>query len=191
MLPCFTDRKFNPQSATLLCALNPLSSSTTLCSPPPTINFGSKTAFVRCSQSCDARDKRGMHIAYNPDLPAHTVGGHSWSVIAWSSCPTSSALLTLGVMWKNAVQSSVAGRKPRHPKVSCSAWLPVGNASMRQPISSSSSPSTNSTGTESAGGFTAARGRFTGPNRMRSPFSKLPASTVGMRSKSKGDSFPA
>ena len=34
-------------------------------------------------------------------------------------------------MWKNAVQSSVAGRTPRHHKVSCSAWLPDGNASMQ------------------------------------------------------------
>ena len=95
----------------------------------------------------------------------HIVGGYSWSVIPWSSCPTSSVLLALGVMRNNAVQFSVAGRMARHHKVSCSASLPVGNASMRQPISSSSSPSTISTSTVSAGGFTAARGCFTSPNR--------------------------
>ena len=72
-----------------------------------------------------------MHNACNPELAAHTVGGYSWSVIAWSSCLTSSALLALGAMWKNALQSSVASRTPRHHKFSCSAWLPVGNASMR------------------------------------------------------------
>ena len=47
-------------------------SSTTLCSPPPTINFRSKTAFVRCSQRFDARNRRKMHTACNTDLVAHT-----------------------------------------------------------------------------------------------------------------------
>ena len=79
----------------------------------------------------------------------HIVGGYSWSV-----------------MRNNAVQFSVAGRMARHHKVSCSASLPVGNGSMRQPISSSSSPSTISTSTVSAGGFTAACGCFTSPNRI-------------------------
>ena len=77
MLPCFTDRKFNPQSASLLCALNPLSSSTPLCSPQPTINFWSKTALVWCSQRFDTRKRRKMHIAYNPELAHHTTLAHA------------------------------------------------------------------------------------------------------------------
>ena len=39
-----TDRKFKPQSTPTQYGLNPPSSSTTLCSPQPTINFSSKTA---------------------------------------------------------------------------------------------------------------------------------------------------
>jgi len=66
------DRKFKPQSASALYALNPLSLSTTLCSPQPTIYFSSKTAFVRCSQRFDTRNKRKMHTDCNPDLAAHT-----------------------------------------------------------------------------------------------------------------------
>ena len=45
---------------------------TTNCSPPPTIAFGSTTAFVRRSQRLDARNKRKMHNAYNPELADHT-----------------------------------------------------------------------------------------------------------------------
>ena len=52
--------------------LNPLFSSTTLCLPPPTVNIWSKTDFVWCSQRFDARNKRRMHTAYNPDLAHHT-----------------------------------------------------------------------------------------------------------------------
>ena len=53
-------------------ALNPLSSSTTLCSPQPTINFRSKTAFVWCSRRFDTRNKRKMHCAYKTELFYHT-----------------------------------------------------------------------------------------------------------------------
>ena len=66
------DRKFKPQSACQHYALNPLSSSTFLCSPQPSIYFSSKTAFVWCSQRFDARNKWQMHTAYNPELAAHT-----------------------------------------------------------------------------------------------------------------------
>ena len=52
--------------------MNPLSSSTTLCSPPPTISFRAKTDFVWCSQRFDARHRRKMHTAYNTDLAHHT-----------------------------------------------------------------------------------------------------------------------
>ncbi len=52
--------------------MNPRLSSHTLRSPQPTLNFRSKTAFVRCSQQFDARKKRRIHIACNPDLEAHT-----------------------------------------------------------------------------------------------------------------------
>ena len=58
-----TDRKFKPQATSPLFALHPLSSSTTLCSPPPTINFKPKTALVWCSQRFDARKKWLMHTA--------------------------------------------------------------------------------------------------------------------------------
>ena len=68
----FTDRKFKPQSASAENSLNPLSSSTPLCSPQPTINFESKTAFVRCSQRFDTRNRREMHIAYITDFAHHT-----------------------------------------------------------------------------------------------------------------------
>ena len=67
-----TDRKFKPQSSSIVYILNPPSSKTTLCSHPPTINFTAKTAFVRCSQRCDARNRRKIHIAYNLDLEDHT-----------------------------------------------------------------------------------------------------------------------
>ncbi len=67
-----TDRKFKPQSASAEHTLNPLSSSTTLCSPQPTINFRSKTAFVWLSQRFDPRNKRRMHTGYNPELADHT-----------------------------------------------------------------------------------------------------------------------
>ena len=67
-----TDRKFNPQSASAQHSLNPLSSSTPLCSPQPTINFWSKTALVWCSQRFDTRNRRKMHNACNPDLADHT-----------------------------------------------------------------------------------------------------------------------
>ncbi len=53
-------------------ALIPLLSCTPLCSPQPTINFRSKTAFVWLSQKFDPRNKRRMHTAYNPDLAHHT-----------------------------------------------------------------------------------------------------------------------
>ena len=52
--------------------LNPLSSSTTLCSPPPSINFWSKTAFVWCSQRFDTRNEQRLHTAYITALPDHT-----------------------------------------------------------------------------------------------------------------------
>ena len=52
--------------------MNPLSSSTTLCKPQPTINFSSKTAFVWCSQSFATRNRRKLHTACNTDLAAHT-----------------------------------------------------------------------------------------------------------------------
>ena len=61
-----TDRKFKPQSTSAEYALNPLSSSTTLCSPPPTFDFSSKTASVRCSQRFDTRnnmDDRRFHAS--------------------------------------------------------------------------------------------------------------------------------
>ena len=67
-----TDRKFKPQLTSTQYTLNPLSSSTTLCSPPPTINFRPQTAFVCCSQRFDARNKRRMHTTYNPELADHT-----------------------------------------------------------------------------------------------------------------------
>ena len=52
--------------------MNRLSSSTTLCSPQPPINFRSETAFVWLSQRFDARNKRKIHYDYNPELAAHT-----------------------------------------------------------------------------------------------------------------------
>ena len=52
--------------------MNPCLSSHTLRSPQPTLNFRSKTAFVRCSQNFDARNKRKMHTACNTDSAAHT-----------------------------------------------------------------------------------------------------------------------
>ena len=67
-----TDRKFNPQYMGAAYALTPLSSTTRLCSPPPTINFWSKTALVWCSQKFDTRNRRKMHNACNPDLADHT-----------------------------------------------------------------------------------------------------------------------
>ena len=67
-----TDRKFNPQSTPTQYAQYPHLSSTTLCYPKPTMNFRSKTAFVRCSQRFDTRNRRKIHIAYNPDLAAQT-----------------------------------------------------------------------------------------------------------------------
>ena len=67
-----TDRKFNPQATSTQYTLNPRLSSTTLCLPQPTINFRSKTAFVWCSQRFDARNRRKLHTAYNPDLAHHT-----------------------------------------------------------------------------------------------------------------------
>ncbi len=67
-----TDRKFKPQSTSTKYALNPLLSSTTLCSPQPTMNFSSKTAFVWCSQRFDTRNKWQMHNACNTDLADHT-----------------------------------------------------------------------------------------------------------------------
>ena len=67
-----TDRKSHPQSPPSQYALHPHLSSTTLCYPKPTINFRSKTDFVWCSQRFDARNKRKMHNACNPDLAAHT-----------------------------------------------------------------------------------------------------------------------
>ena len=53
-------------------APSPRLSSTTLCLPPRTINFWSKTAFVWCSQKFDARTKREVHIAYITDFAHHT-----------------------------------------------------------------------------------------------------------------------
>ena len=61
-----------PQSTPAQYAINPLSSSITLCSLPPTINFRSMTTFVRLLASFDMRNKWGKHIAYNPDLAVHT-----------------------------------------------------------------------------------------------------------------------
>ena len=66
-----TDRKFKLQSTPTQYTLKPPSSTTTLCSPPPTINFRSKAAIVWCSQRFDARNKRRMHTACNPDLADH------------------------------------------------------------------------------------------------------------------------
>ena len=40
------DRKFKPQFTPKWYALHPLSSSTTLCSTQPTINYSTKTAFL-------------------------------------------------------------------------------------------------------------------------------------------------
>ena len=65
------DGSFKPQSTSTQYALNPLSSSTPVCSPQPTINFRSKTAFVWLSQRFDPRNKRRMHTAYNPELADH------------------------------------------------------------------------------------------------------------------------
>ena len=67
-----TDRKFKRHSSSTGYILNPPSSKTTLCSHPPTIYFRAETAFVRCSQRCDARNRRKMHTAYNLDLEDHT-----------------------------------------------------------------------------------------------------------------------
>ena len=52
--------------------MNPRLSSHTLRSPQPTLNFRSKTAFIRCSKNFDARNKRKIHTAYNPELAADT-----------------------------------------------------------------------------------------------------------------------
>ena len=52
--------------------MNPRLSSHTLRSPQPTLNFRSKTAFIRCSKNFDARNKRKMHTAYKPDLAHHS-----------------------------------------------------------------------------------------------------------------------
>ena len=67
------DRKFKPQSACQHYALNPLSSSTFLCSPQPSIYFSSKTAFVWYSQRFDTRNRREMHSAYNTELAHHSL----------------------------------------------------------------------------------------------------------------------
>ena len=67
-----TDRKFKLQSTPTQYTLNPPSSTTPLCSPPPTINCRSKTAFVWCSQRFDARHRRKLHTACKPALAAHT-----------------------------------------------------------------------------------------------------------------------
>ena len=67
-----TDRKFKPRSTSAEYTQNPPSSSTPLCSPPQTINFTTKTAFVWCSRRFHTRNKRRMHTAYNPELAAHT-----------------------------------------------------------------------------------------------------------------------
>ena len=67
------DKKFKPQSACQHYALNPLSSSTFLCSPQPSIYFSSKTAFVWCSQRFDARNRRKIHTAYNTELAHHSL----------------------------------------------------------------------------------------------------------------------
>ena len=66
------DRKFKPKSTSTEYTLKPPSLTTTLCSPQPTINFRSKTAFVWCSQRFDTRNRRKLHTACNPDLANHT-----------------------------------------------------------------------------------------------------------------------
>ena len=43
-----------------------------LCAKPHRINFRSKTAFVWYSQRFDARNRRKLHNAYNPDLADYT-----------------------------------------------------------------------------------------------------------------------
>ena len=86
---------------------------------------------------CAPTDHARLQIcSANINMFLHNLSGspHRRRIVMIRDCmvqlPTSSALLALGVMWKNAVQSSVAGRTPRHHKVSCSASLPVGKASM-------------------------------------------------------------
>ena len=68
----FTNRKCKAQSMWTQYALNPLSSSTRLCEPQPTVNFGSNTAFDWWSQIFEPRINGKMHIAYNLGLAGHT-----------------------------------------------------------------------------------------------------------------------
>ena len=66
------DRKFKLKSTSTEYTLKPPSLTTTLCSPQPTINFRSKTAFVWCSQRFDTRNRRKLHTACHPNLANHT-----------------------------------------------------------------------------------------------------------------------
>ncbi len=68
-----TDRKYKLQSTPTQYTLKPPSSTTPLCSPPPTINFRSKTTYVRCLRRFDTRNRRKLHTAYNPELAHHTI----------------------------------------------------------------------------------------------------------------------
>ena len=66
------DRKFKLKSTSTEYTLKPPSLTTTLCSPQPTINFRSKTAFVWCSQRFDTRNNRlgiDTRIVPQPIMP--------------------------------------------------------------------------------------------------------------------------
>ena len=52
--------------------LNLRLSTTNVVQPKPTINFRPKTAFVRCSQRFETRNRRKMHTAYNTALADRT-----------------------------------------------------------------------------------------------------------------------
>ena len=52
--------------------LNLRLSTTNVVQPKPTINFRPKTAFVRCSQRFEMRNRRKMHTAYNTALADRT-----------------------------------------------------------------------------------------------------------------------
>lgn len=64
-------------------ALHPLFSSTTLCSPPPTINFRLKIAFVWCSERFYMRNKWLMHNALQSGFGRLYPSPHHLS--AWST----------------------------------------------------------------------------------------------------------
>ena len=127
-------------------APSPRLSSTTLCLPPRTINFWSKTAFVWCSQKFDARTKREVHIAYITDFahnttlaPApdphklHPPASHEKPVHAAPAPPPHRACTNANARVRSASRQSGAQIAPRRrgmlPPCLCS--LPLWRAALR------------------------------------------------------------